>query len=141
VPVSPADVAHVRAAFEEFDLGSLRAGGLDAYFARFYTDDAVLEHAEGFPLPATGYAGRDGYRAWFDETYGPYAAVRWVAERVEAVGDRVVVLAWAQGRMADDPTELEVRLANVYTLRDGRIAAVHVYLSPEKAYADARAGS
>jgi ketosteroid isomerase-like protein len=139
VPVSAEDVAHVRRAFEEFDLADLRSGGLAAYFERFYDDDAVVEHAEGFPVPSPRHIGEDDYTSWFEDTYGPYADVRWDVESVDAVGERVLAIARVRGHAHGDPTELEVRLALVYRMHAGRIAHVLVFLTPELAVEAARA--
>ena len=124
MPVSEQDVAHVRLAFEEFDITALRAGGLRAYVERFYDDDAVIEHAEGFPVPAARHMGHEGYVEWFEETYGAYSDVRWEPESVVAEGERVLAIALVKGRPHGHPTELEVRVAMVYRMHRGRIAHV-----------------
>jgi ketosteroid isomerase-like protein len=135
------DVAQVRRAFEAFDIVALRSGGLRAYFEEFYDDDAVIEHADGFPVPAPRHMGRDGYEQWFEDTYGAYREVGWTVEDVRAVGARVLALARVGGRTHEDPTRLEVRLALVYAMRGGRIAHVQVFLSPERAVAAAEAST
>jgi ketosteroid isomerase-like protein len=139
VPVSEDDVARVREAFEAFDLEALRDGGLPAYFERFYDEDAVVEHAEGFPVPDARHIGEDGYVQWFEDTYGAYADVRWEVESVAAEGERVLAIARVRGHVHGDPTELEVRLALVYRMHGGRIAHVLVFLTPELAVRAARA--
>jgi ketosteroid isomerase-like protein len=137
--VSDEDVAHVRRVYEEFDIEALRAGGLRAYVERFYDDDVVVEAAEGFPITTLRHVGHDGYIEWFEANYAPYADVRWELESVSAVGERVVAVARVRGRVPGDPTELEVRLANVYRMHAGRIAHVLVFLTPELAVEAARA--
>jgi ketosteroid isomerase-like protein len=140
VPVSERDVAHVRRAFEAFDLQALRDGALPAYFEEFYDDEAVVEPAEGFPVSAERRVGAAGYQQWFDDAYGPYEDVRWSVDDVRAVGHCVVVLARVAGRPKGDQTELEVRLALVYRLRAGRIAHVRVFLTPDRAFEAAEGG-
>ena len=139
MPVSPEDVEHVRRAFEEWDLDALRGGGLRAYVERFYDDDVVVEAAEGFPITTARHEGHDGYMAWFEANYAPYEDVRWEVESITAEGEGVVVVALVRGRLVGDPTELEVRLATVYRMHEGRIAHVLVFLTPELAFAAARA--
>jgi ketosteroid isomerase-like protein len=139
MPVTDHDVAQVRRAFETFDIQALRGGGLHAYFEAFYDDEAVVEHAEGFPVPAGRHIGRDGYEQWFEDTYGAYQEVGWSVEDVRAVGERVLAIARVGGRTFEDPTRLEVRLALVYAMRGGRIAHVQVFLTPERALEAARA--
>lgn len=141
MPVTDADVAHVRRAFEEFNVRfeALRRGGLDDYFAEFYAPEGEIFNVDGFPLPAR-YSGIEGYRRWFDETYGPYAAVRWTVRDAHAVGERVVALVTARGRPLDDPTELEVNVALTYEMERGRIRRVRNYVHDEDALAAAELG-
>lgn len=138
MPVTDRDVEQVRRAFETFDIEVLRGGGLDAYFEEFYDDEAVIEHAEGFPVPAPRHIGRDGYGAWFEDTYGAYDDVAWTVEDVQPVGRRVLAIARVHGRLRGDPTQLEVRLALVYAMRGHRIAQVQVFLTPDLAVEAAR---
>jgi ketosteroid isomerase-like protein len=63
--------------------------------------------------------------------------VRWIAESVTAVGARVVASAITTGRPHGDPTQLEVRLGLLYSVRDGRVTRIEVYLTPESALAAA----
>jgi len=139
VPVAPEDVEHVRRLFAEWDLAALRGGGLRAYVERYYDEDVVVEAAEGFPVTTLRHEGHDGYIEWFEANYAPYEDVRWHVESITAEGERVVAVARVSGRVPGDPTELEVRLANVYRLHNGRIAHVLVFLSPELALEAARA--
>jgi hypothetical protein len=118
-------------------LKELRDGGLEAYHARYYAPDAVLENVDSFPMPAR-YEGAAGYRTWFDESYGPYEDVRWVIDDVRAAGERVLALVRVSGRPQGDPTVLEVRVACLYDMAPGpRIARVRVYLGYERGLAAA----
>jgi hypothetical protein len=139
MPVSESDVAHVRRAFETFDVDRLRQGQVTAYFEEFYDDHAIVEHCEAFPVPDKRHVDREGYLEYFEDTYGAYAAVHWDVEQVRAVGERVFVLARISGHPHDDPTRLEVRLALLYRLNHGRIAHVQVYLTPQRALEAAEA--
>ena len=138
MPVTPEDVETVRRLFAEWDLDRLRSGGLRAYVERFYDDDVIVEAAEDFPITTARHEGHDGYMAWFEANYAPYEDVHWHVESITAEGDSVVAVACVSGHVAGDATELEVRLANVYRLRDGRVAHVLVFLTPERAFAAAR---
>jgi hypothetical protein len=141
VPVSDTDVDHIRRAFVEFNerYDTLRDGGLELYHAEFYARDAVIEHVDGFPLPGR-FAGLDGYREWFAESYGPYRNVTWRIDGLQAVGERVVALVRVSGEPADSPVELEVALGITYELRDGRIGYVRVYVGHERALDAASSG-
>jgi hypothetical protein len=134
VPVTDDDVAHVRAAYEDFRARHERftQDDLTAYFHRFYADDAVIENVESFPLPAR-YEGLDGYLRWFDESYSPYEDIAWDIIAVEAIGERVVARTRVSGRPRGEEVRLEVRLGITYEMRGGRIGHVRVYLSHDRA--------
>ena len=129
-----ADAAHVRRAFEEFNarFETLRGEALADYHDEFFVTGSVVDNTDGFPMPAT-YERFAGYRQWFDDSYGPYRDVQWAVESVEPVADRVVAVARSGGRAHGDDTWLEVKLALVYALEDGRIARIEVFLSEEAA--------
>jgi hypothetical protein len=131
------DVALVRRAFEDFEVES---GTLEEYFRRYYTDDGVVEFVDGFPVRGR-YVGIDGYRKWFEDSYGPYEDVRRQLLSIEAVADRVVALILVTGRPKGDDVELEVQMGNTYELSDGgRIKHLRVYVGHDRAREAARNG-
>ncbi len=139
--ISEADIACVWRAYEEFTrrFDELRTDdGLRRYHAEFYVPDAVMDNTEFFPA-ATPYEGVDGYQRWFEETMAPFVEVAWDVKSVEVIGERVFSVAWIRGREPSDGTLLEVRLALNYTMLDGRIARIDVFLDAEKARGAARA--
>jgi ketosteroid isomerase-like protein len=140
VPVTDADVAHVRSAYLEFNErgGVFSPDELTAYFRRYYDDDAIFENVDGFPVPTAPYQGLDGYHNWYQENYSPYEDVRWEVVGMDAVGERVVARTWVRGRPRGEPTELEVQLGITYEMRRGRVAHVRVYLDHERALESAR---
>jgi ketosteroid isomerase-like protein len=127
-------VALVRRAFEDFDVGS---SDLDDYFRRYYVPNGVVEFVDGFPLTGR-YEGIDGYRRWFEESYGPYTDVVRRLDAITAEGDVVVALLTLTGRSREDDVELEVRLGNTYELEDGRIRHLRIYVGHERALEAAR---
>src|SRR3954452_9098702 len=141
MPVSDEEIAHLRRAFETFDVDALRAGGRDAWFEEFYDDEAIVEHAEAFPVPDKRHIDRAGYAQYFEDTYGAYTDVRWHIEEMRPIGERVLVIARIGGHVHDDPTPLEIRLAVLYRLNQGRIAEVQVFLTPQRAIEAAQAAT
>ena len=130
------DMALVRRAFEDFAVSSDQ---LDDYFARYFTPDGVVEFVDGFPLPGR-YEGIEGYRRFYEESYGPYEDVSRRLDSVSVENGTVVALLTLTGRERGDDTELRVAMGNTYELEDGRIKHLRVYLGHERALEAARAG-
>jgi ketosteroid isomerase-like protein len=140
VPPTEDDLARIRRLFETFSarFEEIKAGQVDAFFAEYYTEDALLESPDAFPAPMDA-RGVEGYREFITEAYGPYEGVTWELEEADVVGETIVARALIRGRAVGDPLEIEVRVALVYELRDGRIFRSRLYLSHERALDAARA--
>jgi ketosteroid isomerase-like protein len=132
--VDDRDVALVRRAFEEFHVSS---DELEGYFDRFFVPDGVVEFVDGFPLPGR-YVGLDGYRRWFEESYGPYEDVQRRLDSITPEGERVVALLTVTGRQPGDDVELSVQMGNTYELEDGRIRHLRIYVGHDRALEAAR---
>jgi ketosteroid isomerase-like protein len=106
-------------------LAAIQRGDREAAFA-LYADDAVM-HVPGRSAFAGERRGRDAIAAYVR------AAVALASEgaEVELVdtlsgeGERVALLL--RERLRGGHGELVMRRANVYTVRDDRIAAVHIF--------------
>ncbi len=116
-------------AFEEFEFGQT---DLEDYFNRWWHPDAVIESADGVPI-AGRYEGLEGYRRWFEDSYGPYYDVRRHVDSVKTEGSTVVMLLTISGRSREDGLELEVRIGSTYEVEDGRIKRLNVYVGHERA--------
>ena len=136
VPADDADVALVRRAFAEF---RVRRDELDDYYRRFFTEDAVLELVDGFPLRGR-YQGLEGYRRWFEDSYAPYEGVERRLDAIGREGDRVVALMTVTGRPRGDDTELRIEMGNTYEIACGRIRHLRVYVGHARAREAARSG-
>lgn len=96
--------------------------------------DPEIEFGNSAAAPGGTYRGHTGVRRYFKEIEGAFGD-RWDAEieRVADAGDdRVILIAriFGEGR-AGEP--LELRVAHVWELRDGRLLRGTVYLDPERA--------
>lgn len=131
---SDADLALVRRAFEEFEVGRT---DIEEYFNRFWHPDAVIESVDGFPVPGS-YRGLEGYRRWFEDSYAPYEDVRRRIDSISIVGDSVLVLLTISGHPKGDDMELEVQTGSAYEVEDGRIKRLCVYVGHERATLAAR---
>jgi ketosteroid isomerase-like protein len=98
----------------------------------------VIEFVDGFPVPGL-YRGIEGYRRWFEDSYGPYQDVRRRLDSIQAEGDLVVALVTISGRPKDEDLDLEVQVGNTYELEGGRIRHLRVYVGHERALEAARA--
>ena len=96
--------------------------------------DPEIEFGTSAAAPGGTYRGHTGIRRYVKEIEGAFGH-RWDAEieRVADVGpDRVILIAriFGEGR-AGEPLELHV--AHVWELRDGKLLRGTVYLDPEAA--------
>ena len=81
------------------------------------------------------YVGMDGLRRWaaaVDETWSDFRADP--VEFREAPGDRAVVVFHATGRAQASGVPLDVRNAQVWMWRDGRLCRVDAYSNPRDAF-------
>lgn len=140
VPASQQDVERIRRMYETFTarFDRIVAGEVDDFYAAHYTEDAVMESPDAFPAP-THFHGLEGYRTLVQESYGPYEGVEWTLDRIDAIGDSVVVKARISGRAKGDPVLIEVGVSFAYQMRDGLICRSRLYLSHDRAVEAARA--
>jgi ketosteroid isomerase-like protein len=134
--VQESDLELVRTAFDAF---AVSLDGIEEYYQRFFAPDAVLEFVDGFPLSGS-YQGLDGYRRFFDDSYGPYEDVRRRLDSISVENDTIVTLQTITGRERGDDVELQVEIGNTYEVEDGRIKYLRVYVGHERTLEAARAG-
>jgi ketosteroid isomerase-like protein len=103
----------------------LKGGDLDALLA-FFDPDVVIELVD-VPDPAT-YHGHDGVRSWFNEAFGPWAAIHIEAEDIKEAGQWTVALLHTSLRGEASGIELELSTAAFHQFRGGRIVVDRVYL-------------
>ena len=116
----------VQRAYEAF-----KRGDAEALIA---VADPEIEFGTSAAAPGGTYRGHTGIRRYMKEVEGAFGD-RWDAEieRVAEVGeDRVILIAriFGEGR-AGEP--LELHIAHVWELRDGKLLHGTVYLDPEAA--------
>lgn len=121
-----ASIDIVRRAYEAF-----RDGDAEALIA---VADPEIEFGTSAAAPGGTYRGHPGVRRYMKEVEGAFGD-RWEAqiERVAEAGeDRVVLVArvFGEGR-AGEPLELHV--AHVWELREGKLLRGTVYTNPEDA--------
>jgi len=92
---------------------------------RLHPDFEHVVHGDG--VDAGRYLGAEGLRAALVDWYEPWAEYRIEVEEAIDLGDRVLVLSNAYGRMKGSEAEVRSVGAAVFTIRDGMIAAYEDY--------------
>jgi uncharacterized protein len=121
-----ASVEVVRRAYEAF-----KTGDAEALIA---IADPEIEFGTSAAAPGGTYRGHPGVRRYFKEIEGAFGD-RWDAEvdRIAEAGeDRVLLIAriFGQGKAGET---LELHVAHVWELREGKLLRGTVYLDPERA--------
>jgi uncharacterized protein len=119
-------IATLREAYAAFNRGDIDAAvqGLDAN----------IEWTEPPEFPGGGsYHGREGAKRYLTQSRAAWAEVISEPERFIPAGDRMIVFVYARVRPRDSQDWQEVRLADVYSVRDGKIVAMHAFADREAA--------
>jgi uncharacterized protein len=85
------------------------------------------------PVVTRGY---DGIRAFFEEVAGLFEEASFEEEEVLEFGDEVLVVSTGRFRGRVSGIEVKARAANIWTVRDGKLARFCFYQSKEDALAD-----
>jgi ketosteroid isomerase-like protein len=126
--VSEEDAAVVRGALEAY-----ADRGLDG-MAEFWDEEINWRAIEGAPDDVGEMQGPERVRRYFQEWVDMFEGITNVAEEVVDIGDgRVYAVQRAAGRAKLSGAETEIRLAVVYTVRDGKIVRGREYIDRGKA--------
>jgi uncharacterized protein len=119
-------IATLRDAYAAFNRGDI-----DAAVAGL---DPQIEWSEPESFPGGGtYRGRDGAKRYLTQSRAAWAEVISEPEEFIAAGDRIVVFVHARVRAKESKDWQEVRLADVYTVRDGKIVAMRAFADRQEA--------
>ena len=83
------------------------------------------------------YRGHEGIREWHEQLSETWSEWRSEPEEYLESGDDVVVLVRAHGRGRVSGAEVVEESASVFTVRDGKVARLKVYLDRDQALRDA----
>jgi uncharacterized protein len=90
--------------------------------------DPQIEWTEPAEFPGGGtYHGREGAKQYLTQSRAAWAEVNSEPERFITAGDRIVVFVHARVRAKGSDQWQEVRLADVYTVRDGKIVGMRAF--------------
>jgi ketosteroid isomerase-like protein len=126
--MSQENVEVVRRAFEAF-----AQGGLDS-MSDFWADDIDYRAIEGALDDRGPMHGKDAVRAhWQDwlDTFDDLKAEP--LELIDAADEQVVTVLRFGGRAKQSGVETDLTYANLYTIRDGKIARGREYWTKEQA--------
>jgi ketosteroid isomerase-like protein len=119
-------MARLRAAYAAFNRGDMDAAvsGLDPQ----------IEWSEPTEFPGGGaYHGRDAVKGYLTQSRANWAEGASEPEQMIPAGDRVVVMVHARFRLKDSETWQDVKLADVYTVRAGKIVAMQAFADRREA--------
>lgn len=124
-------IAELRAAYAAFNRGDI-AAALEPM-------DERIEWSEPKEFPGGGvYHGREGARRYLTRSRAGLADGTSEPEEFIPVGDKIVVLVHARVRPKGSFAWQELRLADVYTIRDGKAVAMRAFADRGEAMAWAR---
>jgi ketosteroid isomerase-like protein len=108
---------------------ALKGGDFDDLLA-FFDPEVVIEMVDA-PDPQT-YHGHDGVRSWFNDAFGPWAALHTEAEEIRESGPWTVALLNTSLRGEASGVELELSTAAFHQFRAGRIVLDRIYLDRDE---------
>ena len=119
-------IATLRDAYSAFNRGDMDAAvrGLDPQIE--WTEPAE------FPGGRT-YHGRDGVKQYLTQSRAAWADISSEPERFITAGDRIVVFVHARLRAKDSKEWQDVKLADVYTVRGGKIVGMRAFADRQEA--------
>ena len=119
-------IAGLRAAYAAFNRGDI-----DTAVQSF---DPNVEWTEPTEFPGGGvYHGVDGAKRYLTQSRAGAAEVISEPEQFIPSGDRIVVFVYARVLPKGSSTWQEIRLADVYTFRDGRVMQMHAFANRQDA--------
>jgi ketosteroid isomerase-like protein len=98
------------------------------------TDDFVADWSNSRGLLSGVYRARDQAREAFELFLEPWDSLRWEPEELIELGDdRVLTVSRLQMRGRGSGVEVNASGASIWTIRDGRAAAITLYQSKAEA--------
>jgi ketosteroid isomerase-like protein len=117
-------------------IGGWNEGDLDRVFD-LYTEDAEMRTGPHWPERAT-YRGQEAIRATSEEWASLWEALQVEVDSLDEYGDKVVATGAWRMRGAASGVGGEMAIFIVFTVRDGKIAAVEWFEDHDTAVAAAR---
>jgi uncharacterized protein len=122
----PDNVEVVRAVYEAVNRGELEV-------ANSFLHPEIEFHTYAHSPEAGTYRGKDAVRRYNEGLFGQFESIRFEVEELVAAGDRVVVVTTQRAVPKGSRQEIDVRLAEVWTIRDGLLAERRSYSTRDEA--------
>jgi ketosteroid isomerase-like protein len=129
--VSPEDLEVVRGAYEAF-----ARGDIDGLLESFVAPDVEWRTTPQVMFGGT-HRGIDEMRERMTDWTGPFEEFTTEVEEMIDAGDHVVVRHRMHGRGRDSGVEVDLRLWQLVTVRDGKLVRMYDYSSRDEALAAA----
>jgi ketosteroid isomerase-like protein len=125
--MSEENVAAVKAGFDALEHGDVEEL-LELIHPEFeFTTPATLS------VEPDTYRGEEGVRRYFDSFYEAMDEVRFIPDEFIDAGDRVVVPVHVRARGKETGLEVEQRIFQVWSVRDGKASRVEIFPTLEEA--------
>jgi uncharacterized protein len=126
LPPVEATIAALRGAYEAFNRGDIDAA--------LQPLDPQIEWTEPVEFPGGGtYHGHDGVKRYLTQSRAAWAEVSSEPERFITAGNRIVVFVHARVRPKGSNQWQDVRLADVYTVRGGKVLEMRAFADRQEA--------
>jgi ketosteroid isomerase-like protein len=126
-PVMEQAITALRGAYAAFNRGDMDAA--------VESLDAQIDWTEPVEFPGGGrrYHGREEVKGYLTQSRAGWAEGSSEPERFITAGDRIVVFVHARFRLKGSGEWQEVRLADVYTVREAKIVQMRVFADRQEA--------
>lgn len=123
---SAQSITDLRAAYEAFNRGDMEAA--------VQSFDPQIEWTEPAEFPGGGaYHGRDEAKRYLAQSRAAWAEVISTPERFITSGNQIVVFVHARVRAKDSTQWQDVKLADVYTMRNGKAIQMRAFANRQEA--------
>jgi ketosteroid isomerase-like protein len=102
-------------------------------YEEFWHPDIDYRAIEGAPDDVGVMRGRDAIRAYYADWLGMFDDLRLELADVDDAGDQIVATLRFSGRAKQSGVDTELRVAIVYTIRDGKCIRGREYMTREEA--------
>ncbi len=114
---------------------------LEVFYEHMWAADIDHRAIEGAPDDVGPIIGREAMQAYIADWYETFTDFRVLAEEILDAGPGRVIVMWhVAGTAAASGVPSELRLAFLYTIREGKIVRGREYLTKDEALAAVAAG-